>query len=624
MLEANGRNDGDENGNGDNGYGEGNTTIPRRLRRLRNLPPSSQIRILLATLYARSVLRGSRRQMRERESPEGMEEVREDDSGVCRARVVLPEVELRYATPGELRDGAMCRFCFEGSTVEGENDDGIGGSYGGEAINSAASVEEERGCRDVATPSSRDDSGPGAVSPPGLSSDNDPVRSPSPSSLVSPCLCSGYQSLVHVSCLRTWQRLSTLSGHCGRARYCGVCTAPFALRPPPIPRPDRKMLRRGTLLVETDGLRGGFRRTVVLLLGGPGDSHGNGSRRDPADGEDGRAAPHGDEGGGGGVDDGDGGEDRADAPAPRIEQRTELDRVNSGIRIPGMGTFRVSGFRESGPSEPPAFGVIINRSWRGGGDGRYTGAQDSHLPPPPVRADLEERLRSRGSTVSYRRGGPVCGGRLGLTEFVVLHSIRSPPSPQPSSGVESVVPENVRDGSGSSDRRDNEGRDYESADRPVSVQVYPASSDGAEEVRDAWNREEESERSLYFLRSLGSWYGGRGESELVGRYSFPSERLPDVVGDLVSGLPRTGGNNNVDDDEETDSRQDLGGGNVVIFSGFCTWGRGQLQSEVRRGSWSVICPGTVDDVLRDDAEGLWEELRGGARITGLALGAAAI
>jgi putative transcriptional regulator len=43
---------------------------------------------------------------------------------------------------------------------------------------------------------------------------------------------------------------------------------------------------------------------------------------------------------------------------------------------------------------------------------------------------------------------------------------------------------------------------------------------------------------------------------------------------------------------------------VRLFSGYAGWSTGQLESELRRGSWLVL-PSEDGDVLTDDPDGLW-------------------
>ena len=58
---------------------------------------------------------------------------------------------------------------------------------------------------------------------------------------------------------------------------------------------------------------------------------------------------------------------------------------------------------------------------------------------------------------------------------------------------------------------------------------------------------------------------------------------------------------------------------VMIFSGFCQWGTGQLEREIDRGVWGVVPNGTVEDVLWQDngpssGRNLWEHLSQSPRV----------
>ena len=46
---------------------------------------------------------------------------------------------------------------------------------------------------------------------------------------------------------------------------------------------------------------------------------------------------------------------------------------------------------------------------------------------------------------------------------------------------------------------------------------------------------------------------------------------------------------------------------AILFLGYCSWGRGQLEREIQRDFWH-ICQGNVDDVVGPNAPNLWETL----------------
>lgn len=50
-----------------------------------------------------------------------------------------------------------------------------------------------------------------------------------------------------------------------------------------------------------------------------------------------------------------------------------------------------------------------------------------------------------------------------------------------------------------------------------------------------------------------------------------------------------------------------GVGGLRIFAGYAGWSGGQLEGELRRGSWMVV-DSLVDDLLTIDPEGLWERV----------------
>ena len=43
---------------------------------------------------------------------------------------------------------------------------------------------------------------------------------------------------------------------------------------------------------------------------------------------------------------------------------------------------------------------------------------------------------------------------------------------------------------------------------------------------------------------------------------------------------------------------------MVVFSGYCSWGRGQLEREVESEMWD-LSQGTEEDVLRSNIKSIW-------------------
>ena len=73
-------------------------------------------------------------------------------------------------------------------------------------------------------------------------------------------------------------------------------------------------------------------------------------------------------------------------------------------------------------------GVILNKP------------SDTPCVPPDLLSRVERDAASRGTRVAWHRGGPVCGGRLGVVSFAALHTLDGPrpagwPPPAASSSV---------------------------------------------------------------------------------------------------------------------------------------------------------------------------------------------
>ena len=59
-------------------------------------------------------------------------------------------------------------------------------------------------------------------------------------------------------------------------------------------------------------------------------------------------------------------------------------------------------------------GVILNKPF------------DTPCVPPDLLGRVERDAASRGTRVAWHRGGPVCGGRLGVVSFAALHTLDGP------------------------------------------------------------------------------------------------------------------------------------------------------------------------------------------------------
>lgn len=178
--------------------------------------------------------------------------------------------------------------------------------------------------------------------------------------LCSPCRCAGTQRFIHVRCLRRWQRSSSRDPE--RAQVCTVCRSTFALPPLPPPEPPVKV---GTLLVASPDLRGTFARAVVLLT--------------------------------------------------HFESRTIkgfiLNKPGPAVLVDASARDRRPAAAE--PTPPGAADAPAPEALDGAEDG--TGGA--------AGGDGASCSRFGALDVSWRRGGPVCGGRLGVVSFGALHDL---------------------------------------------------------------------------------------------------------------------------------------------------------------------------------------------------------
>eukprot|EP00977_Amphora_coffeiformis_P018894 scaffold6781_cov204-Amphora_coffeaeformis.AAC.9 len=144
--------------------------------------------------------------------------------------------------------------------------------------------------------------------------------------------------------------------------------------------------------------------------------------------------------------------------------------------------------------------------------------------------------------VLTRKGGPVCGGRLGVLRYMILHTIMQ-----------------------QQQRRQQ--------DRWISKSVFA--------------QQPEESSSLQILHDSENVYY-RDCSALLER-----DQVRDFQQALSSGQE----------------------GTALVFTGYCSWGRGQLEREVERGVWH-LCHGTQQDVVVCDAQAdnLWETLTHGDRL----------
>ena len=210
-----------------------------------------------------------------------------------------------------------------------------------------------------------------------------------PKRLVAPCSCRGSQKWIHESCLVRWQRVAGTTSTPNRNTVCNVCNTRFALEPPPPPKmPGAKA---GMLLVSNRSLGGSFERSVILLcevneLG----AHGVIVNR--------RVDPGGSE---------------ATRGAAQWTLTTALDELP-------LAEVAEAGRAEAAPTRPSASALGATLS-------------TTRASPATRRAERLAAAPAGGVAVDWRRGGPVCGGRLGVVNYTVLHTLGAQARVLPSS-----------------------------------------------------------------------------------------------------------------------------------------------------------------------------------------------
>ena len=251
--------------------------------------------------------------------------------------------------------------------------------------------------------------------------------------------------------------------------------------------------------------------------------------------------------------------------------------------------------RNTGTEEPAA----TTSSTMASQDGSIDGKKNNDNPP------AETVTSAVHSGVDFRRGGPVCGGRLGVVRYVVLHTF-SPSATQ---------------GSGVLEREGNNNASTESttSNRPRTADGYASHSvahdsdhrDGIPHSLPIFNHGHDGQHPpLQFVTSDNN-HGLPA--------TFSEEDLTNVIQRLGSSSRATSNMN-----DTTTAATDPSGNNqqtlqnrVLIFSGYCKWRAGQLEREIQRDDWGVCVNGTPHDVLRHHDTGFWREISSSGRLLSL-------
>ena len=227
---------------------------------------------------------------------------------------------------------------------------------------------------------------------------------------------------------------------------------------------------------------------------------------------------------------------------------------------------------------------------------------------PALLEKVDEEISGTNLRVEWRRGGPVCGGRLGVTSFTIVHTVAAsvargsglpsvrvvaatpPPQPPPAPQAQADEPAAEAASSSAAEASGSGG----------------TSAEGEAETEAAAPAAEEEEAEAEEASSSAAGPSGRHPSapplasnaihvgiESGSPAAFSPQSLPRHIHRLAKDAGRSHAK-------------------AVMFCGHCRWGRNQLQGEIARGSWE-LCEARGDDVLYAD-DGLYESIRRSGRV----------
>ena len=521
---------------------------------------------------------------------------------------------------------AICRFCFEGSLLVQEEE-----NAGENKDNEKEDTNEKAAADDV------------------TSVDNAIVTTSSSSStttipknaLIAPCNCTGGSRWVHLKCLQQWQRMqvrnvindTSANNHTnteamdasdntvGTVTYtaagysCNVCTSPYLSRPPTVRGVRRDLLRRGTLLVSRSNHVGRtFQQTVVLLLSNGNDMCGSNS-----------SGHHG-------------------AFGLIVNAPLHQEASPTGLFLPPSRNQDTPSGDDVTTTDSPS---VESGEAAAQNDGTPRNSDSSDV-AATTSANIASSSLSPNPSVEWRRGGPVCGGRLGVVHYTILHTY--PPTLD-------VVQDNILDVDIDEEYFDDEDDDnLEEVDEITNRGDYavstsdlevedPLSDDGSHLVarEDDNIADDDDDDMTYDLIESGDLRGpislpvfdlSRNTPPLQFLAStttplpstFSEDKLEGAVQQLAVQNQSAPDNASAISDEpaasdtatEAESIENLSNNSnhnkVIIFSGYCKWRTGQLEREIQREVWDICVDATPADVFRPPESGFWEEIRESDRL----------
>ena len=207
--------------------------------------------------------------------------------------------------------------------------------------------------------------------------------------------------------------------------------------------------------------------------------------------------------------------------------------------------------------------------------------------------------------VRWRLGGPVCGGRLGVVSYTLLHThsavaptVRRSDVPPPVASIEVVAAPAASAAPSASTVPDR------STAAPMRQQSGAAADNDAlgEEVGSAEGAGAPPPPPCAAIRAASAF--GR-----------PASLSPDALVAAIRTLsaaastqPPSAAASNATSAVHSSPR--VGGrAEAIVCIGHCSWGRGQLQAELDRGSWQLYEAHAEDVTHPNGAGDLWERLR---------------
>ena len=526
---------------------------------------------------------------------------------------VMPILEHEQA----LESRAICRFCLEGSTVDNGATTTITTSTSNTTTTSSSSVDSTRhgSCTEETSNAPLDYS---------LSSTSTRTRGTPrldektipKHALIAPCNCSGGSQWVHLECLRQWQRMqersltntrtggggggggnnnnnNTYTTYTAAGYTCNVCMSPYLVRPPTIPCVRRHFLKRGTLLVARPNAGRTFQRKIIVLL---------------------HTCP----------------------------QRGAFGlMINSPLPTAGG----------SGGGGAGGGAADIGTSLSNDNDNNNTEESTGNHTNSNENANTTVSPLS-SSLIEWRRGGPVCGGRLGVVHYVVLHTYTTSLDNGPRDSILDVdIDEDYfeDDDHENGNDSDNDGLEEEEAynalitteatemdeDPDGDSLASPTNNDEQDSLEESTTTSSSSSDACALL-SLPIFDGSRNTPPLHFLASpatslpttFSEDRLEHTIQRLASTATFTSDTNENEHDSSTvptaaaaaataATTSHVNSSKVLVFSGYCKWRAGQLEREIQREVWDVCADATPADVFQPIHEGsslFWDEIRQSDRL----------